>query len=109
MEFSFKSAENSEVMQDIMRCLNNIIAVPEGSLPLMRGLGLDWDVVSDLPEELENEYATDLIEKVEEWEPRVSVENVEFEHDGEGGVKVNIELGRGEAWEDNEIEEDEEE
>lgn len=106
MKFNFISENESEEINNIIDCLQNILAIPEGSIPLNRGLGLKWSSLSSVPEDLENDYATDLMEKVEEWEPRVEVESVEFEYGEDGRVTVNVHIELVEN-EDNE-EEDEE-
>jgi phage baseplate assembly protein W len=106
MKFNFISDNESEEINNIIDCLQNILAIPEGSIPLNRGLGLKWSSLSSVPEDLENDYATDLMEKVEEWEPRVEVESVEFEYGEDGQVTVNVHIELVEN-EDNE-EEDEE-
>lgn len=107
MKFNFISENESEEINNIIDCLQNILAIPEGSIPLNRGLGLKWSSLSTVPEDLENDYATDLMEKVEKWEPRIEVVAVEFEYgeDGQAAVNVQIELTETEGNE----EEDEEE
>lgn len=92
MVFNFISNDKSEELNDAIKCLRNILDIPEGSIPLSRGLGLKWANLSSVPEDLENDYATDVIEKVEEWEPRLSVSEVTFEYEDEGEVSVNIQV-----------------
>ena len=107
MKFNFIPENESEEINNIIDCLQNILAIPEGSMPLNRGLGLKWSSLSSIPEDLENDYAVDLMEKVEEWEPRVEVESVEFEYGEDGQVTVNVHIELVEN-EDNEEEDDEE-
>jgi phage baseplate assembly protein W len=107
MKFNFISENESEEINNIIDCLQNILAIPEGSIPLNRGLGLKWSSLSTVPEDLENDYATDLMEKVEKWEPRIEVVAVEFGYGEDGQATVNVQIELTET-EDNE-EEDEEE
>lgn len=107
MKFNFISENESEEINNIIDCLQNILAIPEGSIPLNRGLGLKWSSLSSVPEDLENDYATDLMQKVEAWEPRVEVSSVKFEYGDGGVVTVNVQIELTET-EDHE-EEDEEE
>lgn len=107
MKFNFISENESEEINNIIDCLQNILAIPEGSIPLNRGLGLKWSSLSAVPEDLENDYATDLMEKVEKWEPRIEVVAVEFEYGEDGQATVNVQIELAETV-DNE-EEDEEE
>lgn len=92
-EFLFEGG--SAVHQNICRCLTNILNIPAGSIPLSRELGLSWSGLSRIPPELENDIATEIVEKVEEYEPRVSVSNVSFSYEDDGMVTVRIELEKG--------------
>lgn len=110
IEFNFKTPEQSEEMSDIIYCLKNILSIPAGSIPLSRGLGLDWTNLSFVPEDLEDDYAVDLMEKVEEWEPRILVTEVEFNHtEGSTAVDVTVEFASDEEDEEEDDEEDNEE
>ncbi|MEG0216061.1 MAG: hypothetical protein RR685_08005 [Hungatella sp.] len=95
MKFEFISGDERVDIQDIHRCLMNILSIPEGSIPLARGLGLRWANLSQMPPELENDMATEIVEKVERSEPRVSVNEVLFSYDTDGMVTVTIELEGG--------------
>lgn len=97
MKFEFTSEDNSLDMQDIIRSLTNLFNIPRGSIPLSRGMGLDWRFLSSPPLDLENDMATDIIEQVTEFEPRVSVNEVSFSHE-EGATTVNIILEEGDGY-----------
>ena len=43
---------------------------------------------------MENEYATEVVEKVEEFEPRVSVRDVSFSYEG-GTAQIIVLLEKG--------------
>lgn len=94
-KFEFEDEISEDEVKDILRNLNNIFSIPEGTLPLIRGLGLSNSNVSKIPVDLENDIVTDTVAKVAEYEPRVSVSNVEFAHsqDGESEIKVFLEGG----------------
>lgn len=93
--YSFQPEYDPEEIEDIRQCLDCILGIAEGSCPMNRGLGVNWDVLDGIPPDMENEVATDIMEKVDEYEPRVAVEEVSFQHDGEGGVVMTITLGKG--------------
>ena len=95
MDFKLVNSGNftSAEIQELSNCLKNILNIPEGSIPLARKLGMSWANLSQIPADMENEYATELIEKVEEFEPRVSVSEVSFSYKAEM-VIVNIVLER---------------
>lgn len=92
MQFSFTTDDKSEEMTDAIRCLENILSIPEGSIPLNRGVGLSWASLSSVPEDIENDYATELMEKVEEYEPRVRVTDVQFTHGENGSTSASIQV-----------------
>ena len=46
--------------------------------------------------ELENDIVTDIVAKVDTYEPRVSVSNVAFEHTQDGETKIKVYLEGGE-------------
>jgi len=100
MELNFMSENNSQKMQDIIRCLTNLLSIPSGSIPLARRLGLDWANLSKIPQDMENDIATDIVGKVDEFEPRVSVSEVTFSYDEDGMATANILLEEGDEFGD---------
>ena len=96
-QFEFLDEVDKSEIKDILRNLNNIFRLSEGTVPLIRSLGLSIDNVSKIPVDLENDIATDIVAKVEIFEPRVSVSSVDFKHtnDGETKIKVYVERGDG--------------
>lgn len=94
MNFYFRSEEQTEEMNDIVRCLNVLCSVPEGSMPLARKFGLSWRMLSEIPLEMENDFATEIVSKALQFEPRVRVMQTDFQHDsehGESNVFITIE------------------
>jgi len=100
MELNFMSENNSQKMQDIIRCLTNLLSIPSGSIPLSRRLGLDWANLSKIPQDMENDIATNIVGKVDEFEPRVSVSEVTFSYDEDGMATANILLEEGDEFGD---------
>lgn len=100
MMLNFETVDQSIKMQNIVQCLTNLLSIPSGSIPLSRGMGLEWANLSNVPESLENDIATDIIAKVDEYEPRVQVSEVTFNHDASGISTVNILIERGEEFGD---------
>lgn len=85
MKIDIANPSANPEFEDIKNCVTNIASIPRGSIPLSRGLGLNWDNISKVPEDLENDYAVDAVEQFEEYEPRVAISSVEFEHDQRDG------------------------
>ena len=92
----YKGDFSPDEIREISSNLTNLFRIPEGSIPLNRGLGLSWQTVSQIPPDMENDYAVDLIEKAEKLESRASVGEVAFHYDGEGNVTVDVVMERGE-------------
>ena len=97
MEFKLLSSDNIK-KKNISKCLENILNIPEGSIPLSRGMGLKWNVLSKIPPDMENDIATDIVEKLERYEPRVSVKEVTFSYQEDGEVLINIHIEKGDKF-----------
>lgn len=92
MTFRLLSSDDAKI-KNIVKHLENILNIPEGSIPLSRGLGLKWRVLSEIPPNMENDIATDIVEKLEKYEPGISVKEVTFSYqeDGETVADIHIE------------------
>ena len=93
-QFEFLDEVDKSEIKDILRNLNNIFRLSEGTVPLLRGLGLSIDNVSKIAVDLENDIVTDMVAKVESFEPRVSVSSVDFKHTQDGDTKIKVYLER---------------
>lgn len=92
--YQFNQNLDQDTMNDIRQCLDNILRMPEGSIPLARKFGTSWKSVSEITPDAENDYAVEIVGKIEKYEPRVAVDEVVFEHDpstGEMIVKIILE------------------
>jgi len=96
-QFEFLDEVDKSEIKDILRNLNNIFRLSEGTVPLLRELGLSIDNVSKIPVDLENDIATDIVAKVEMFEQRVSVSSVDFNHTQDGDTKIKVYLERGDS------------
>lgn len=93
-QFEFLDEVDKSEIKDILRNLNNIFRLSEGTVPLIRSLGLSIDNVSKIPVDLENDIATDIVAKVEMFESRVSVSSVDFKHTQDRDTKIKVYLER---------------
>lgn len=96
--YQFGRNVDQDTMNDIKQCIDNILRIPEGSIPLARGIGTSWRSLSEITPDMENDYAVEIVEKIEKYESRVAVDEVTFEHDpttGETVVKIIFEGGDG--------------
>lgn len=85
MKVDITNPSSNPEFEDVRGCLKNIASIPRGSIPLARGLGLNWENISEVPDDLENDYAVDAAEQFEKYEPRVALEAVTFDHDQRDG------------------------
>lgn len=98
------AAENAEIKfdydspekEDVLRCLKTLYSTREGSQPLDRNFGVNWDFIDKPLPVAQQEYSFEVIKKTREYEPRVKVKEVVFEFDGENGkMHPVIILGKG--------------
>ncbi len=95
--YQFGQNTDQDTMEDIKECIDNILRIPEGSIPLSRGLGVSWESLSEITPDMENDYAVEIVEKIEKYETRVAVSEVTFDYDNENGeVTVRIVFEGGE-------------
>lgn len=95
MELVFATDDRSKEMADAVRCQKNLYNIPKGSFPLNRELGLSWDLLSNATPEAENQFAAEVVEQTQKYEPRVIITSCTFEEDPrEGAVTAVIEQRR---------------
>lgn len=76
---------------DIKLCLETLLSVRAGSQPLDREFGINLDGVAGYPLDVaKNMLALEIIEKVRIYEPRVEVDNVEFEANTDGQLIPHV-------------------
>ncbi len=76
---------------DIKLCLETLLSVRAGSQPLDRNFGINIDGVAGYPLDVaKNMLALEIIEKVRIYEPRVEVDNVEFDANTDGQLVPRI-------------------
>lgn len=92
----FEDITGSEA-EDIRRCLTALYSVREGEQPLDREFGLSQEYLDQPMPIAHNMLALEIIEKTSRYEPRVSVDKVEYEHGIEGQLIPIIHLKRGNA------------
>ena len=81
----------ADIDEDIVRCLNMLYSTRAGSQPMLRDFGIDYDGVVGSPMEVaKNKLALEIIEKTEKYEPRVTVDSVDFKAEVENGKLIPI-------------------
>lgn len=81
--------------EEILRCIRNLIMTPVGTVPLDRDFGIDQSILGLPIDAAQSLLAVEIIDKVERYEPRVSVSEVELTANIDGQIiaKVVIESG----------------
>ncbi|MBR1476890.1 MAG: GPW/gp25 family protein [Lachnospiraceae bacterium] len=76
MEGAFDETE----FKDIKRCLETLLSIRAGSQPLDRELGIAYENTVDKPLNIaQNALSLEIIEKVERYEPRVTVKEITYD------------------------------
>lgn len=92
--------------EDVSQCMGMIFGTPKGTVPYMRGFGIEPDLIDNRITTDINEIVDESYEQVERYEPRSDLEDVEQEADVEtGSVDVILKY----SIEDEDEEDDEEE
>lgn len=84
---------SQEEYADIKLCLETLLSIREGSQPLDRSLGINYEGIAGYPMNVaRNMLSLEIIEKVEQYEPRVEVESIEFrdEDNADGMLRPHI-------------------
>lgn len=90
-------------LASIQRNLSALYSTPEGTCPGDRHFGLDWYFLDYPMDVAQNLYAMEVVDKTEEYEPRVEVVEVTWEWEADGRLRPTILIGpNGEdyGWDD---------
>lgn len=80
-----------EEYEDIVMCLRTLFAIREGEQPLDRSLGIDYEKIVSYPIPIaKNMITLEIMDKVERYEPRVTIDKVEFDADLEGNLTPKV-------------------
>lgn len=76
---------SAEEYADIKRCLETLLSIQAGSLPLDREFGIDLDEIVGCPVNVaRNMLSLEIIEKAERYEPRVKVNSITYKDKPDG-------------------------
>ena len=89
---------SEEELNDINECVSNLLSTIAGEQGLDRNFGIETREIMDAPtEEAENLIALEIIEKIDKYESRVEVDDIEFEYNGEGKMIPKVYFKKREA------------
>lgn len=84
INFDYQAPE----IEDISRCLRTLYATREGSQPLDREFGLNWDFIDKPLPVAQNEFALEVILKTKKYEPRARIKEAKFVFDNISGNMI---------------------
>ncbi|MEH7122119.1 hypothetical protein V7127_02620 [Bacillus sp. JJ1773] len=89
--------DNSPLSEEILRNSRIILTTFEGTVPFDRGFGINPDII-DLPtNEAQDLYTVESVTKLRMFEPRVTVQDVSFRSDTNGGFYPRVVLAIAES------------
>lgn len=66
--------------EELTKTLSTLFATRAGSQPADRDFGISWACLDESPEVAESMFYLEAEEKVERYEPRVQIEDIQFHH-----------------------------
>lgn len=76
--------------EDVLRCLQNLIMTPAGTVPLDRDFGIDNSILGRSLDVAQSLLAVEIIDKVARYEPRASVTEVELSTNTDGQIIAKV-------------------
>lgn len=66
--------------REIKRNLRILFDTRAGTQPCLRDFGISWECLDEIPEVAENLFVLEAHEKVAQYEPRVEIRDITFQH-----------------------------
>lgn len=74
----------SSTVREILQNVRTILATRKGTVPLDRDFGLSWDQIDRPTAVVMMQIRSEIVDAIEQYEPRARVESIEFDEDVEG-------------------------
>ena len=88
-------------LKDIRMNIRQLCSLIEGEVVSDRSMGINWAAVDNKPDVAETVIVNELIDKIERYEPRVSVDEIDVKHDFDR-LNLNIKIFANEDYDDEE-------
>ncbi len=75
---------------DIKRCLECLYQTAEGTCPLDREFGLNTDFVGMPMDVAKSQFAVEIIDKTDRYEPRATVKDINFSFNEDGQLQAEV-------------------
>lgn len=96
------------LIDELRKNVETLLGTPAGTVPGDRNFGISQEFVGMPVPVVENLLSLEIIEKIDAYEPRLTVKNIAFEHDQNGNIKARVRLGANQYYEEPDEEIDEE-
>lgn len=70
---------NEELAEELKRNLTTLFGTRAGTQPIDREFGISWECLDEPPDVAESLFYLESCKKVDQYEPRVSIEDISFE------------------------------
>ncbi len=86
----------AEGLEEIIQNVRIIVGTRVGTVPLDRDFGISWDMIDTPTPAAKAKFTSEIIEKVEKYEPRVKVTEVVWDEseniDGKLSPRIRLEI-----------------
>lgn len=82
-------------MEEIRRCLQNLLLTPAGTVPLDRDFGIDNSFLGLPIDTAQSVLAVEIMDKAAKYEPRISIKEVELTPSIGGGITARVVITSG--------------
>lgn len=90
-DVNFQCDSDIAESEEIIRNLKTLLLTPAGTCPLDRNFGLDNSLFVDMPMSVaKNALAVEIMDKVDKYEPRVTVREVTCTTTGAGQIIAKV-------------------
>lgn len=92
MDIELSLNDNSELAQEIKKCIIVILNTRAGTLAMDRDFGLTCDFLDMNTEQAKQVMTQEIITKLAKYEPRANVDRITFKADVNGVLKPKLEV-----------------
>ncbi len=106
MVLDIEVLEHINNIKDIKRNIKQLCSLIEGEAVSDRDMGINWSAIDNKPDIAETMIINELTDKIERYEPRVLVDEIDVKHDFDR-LYLNIKIVANEDYEGGDEEDDE--
>ena len=107
MVLDIEVLEHINNIKDIKRNIRQLCSLIEGEVVSDRDMGINWSAIDNKPEIAETMIINELTDKIERYEPRVLVDEIDVKHDFDR-LHLNIKIVTNEDYDEEGDEDDDE-